>query len=180
MGVVAIDTFFSARALMGLSLVFHTFFTPIGIGMPLLLFIAEGLGLKTGDPRYRRLPPSRAPGLGFPFSGGGGLGPPLPAARPKLDSGRWSPVRGGGRFGHRTFVRTGPTLAGVHGLCRRHHWNAVFSGGICFLHGGDLSRDLYLRLGSPFTPGALAHEHSALRERGHLGCVRHRRERLDE
>ena len=70
MGVVAIDTLFSARALMGLSLVFHTFFTPIGIGMPLLLFIAEGLGLKTGDPRYRRLARSWTPVVGLLFAVG--------------------------------------------------------------------------------------------------------------
>ncbi len=55
---------------MGLSLVFHTFFTPIGIGMPLLLFVAEGLGLKTGDPRYRRLARAWTPVVGLLFAVG--------------------------------------------------------------------------------------------------------------
>lgn len=55
---------------MGLSLVFHTFFTPVGVGMPLLLFIAEGLGLKTGDPRYRRLARAWTPVVGLLFAVG--------------------------------------------------------------------------------------------------------------
>lgn len=64
------DTLFSARALMGLSLFFHTFFTPIGIGLPLLLFITEGIGLKTGDPRYRQLARSWTPVVGLLFAVG--------------------------------------------------------------------------------------------------------------
>ena len=55
---------------MGLSLVFHTFFTPIGIGMPLLLFVAEGIGLRTGDPRYRRLARAWTPVVGLLFAVG--------------------------------------------------------------------------------------------------------------
>lgn len=62
------DTLLSARALMGLSLFFHTLFTPLGIGMPLLLFIAEGIGLKTGDPRYRKLARSWTPVVGLLFA----------------------------------------------------------------------------------------------------------------
>ena len=46
------DTVHSARALMGMSLAFHISFTAIGIGLPLLLFIAEGIGLRTGDRMY--------------------------------------------------------------------------------------------------------------------------------
>ncbi|GBD22672.1 Putative cytochrome bd menaquinol oxidase subunit I [bacterium HR29] len=64
------DTLLSARALMGLSLVFHMFFTPLGIGLPLLLFIVEGLGLKTGDPRYRELARSWTPIVGLLFAVG--------------------------------------------------------------------------------------------------------------
>ncbi len=64
------DTLFSARALMGLSLFFHTLFTPIGIGMPMLLFAAEGIGLKTGDERYRRLARSWMPVVGLFFAVG--------------------------------------------------------------------------------------------------------------
>ncbi|MGE0601489.1 MAG: cytochrome ubiquinol oxidase subunit I [Dehalococcoidia bacterium] len=64
------DTLVSARALMGLSLVFHTFFTPIGIGMPLMLFLAEGAGLWTGNPRYRRLARTWTPVTGLLFAVG--------------------------------------------------------------------------------------------------------------
>lgn len=47
------DTVTSARALMGMSLGFHICFTAIGIGLPLMLLIAEGLWLRTGDETYR-------------------------------------------------------------------------------------------------------------------------------
>jgi cytochrome d ubiquinol oxidase subunit I len=49
------DTVTSARSLMGMSLAFHITFTAIGIGMPLLLFIVEGIGLRTGDDLYREI-----------------------------------------------------------------------------------------------------------------------------
>jgi cytochrome bd ubiquinol oxidase subunit I len=65
-----LDTLFSARALMGLSLFFHTLFTPIGIGMPMMLFAAEGIGLKTGDERYRRLARAWTPVVGLFFAVG--------------------------------------------------------------------------------------------------------------
>ncbi len=38
---------------MGLSLAFHICFTAIGIGLPLMLFLAEGLSLRTGNEDYR-------------------------------------------------------------------------------------------------------------------------------
>lgn len=43
------DNLVAARALMGLSLAFHILYATIGIGLPLLLMLAEGLALKTGD-----------------------------------------------------------------------------------------------------------------------------------
>ncbi len=49
------DTVTSARALMGVSLAFHIVFAALGIGLPLLLFIAEGLWLRTGDAHYREM-----------------------------------------------------------------------------------------------------------------------------
>jgi len=49
------DTVTSARALMGLSLAFHICFATIGIGVPLLLLIAEGLWLRTGNELYRQM-----------------------------------------------------------------------------------------------------------------------------
>lgn len=55
---------------MGVSLAFHTIFTPLGIGMPLLLFVAEGIGLKTRDPRYRRMVRGWIPVVGLLFAVG--------------------------------------------------------------------------------------------------------------
>ena len=64
------DTLLSARALMGLSLAFHTIFTPIGIGMPLLLFLTEGIGYWKKDLRYRRLARAWTPVVGLFFAVG--------------------------------------------------------------------------------------------------------------
>src|SRR5215203_5667638 len=49
------DTVTSARALMGASLAFHIMYSAVGIGLPLLLLIAEGLSLRTGDAMYHTL-----------------------------------------------------------------------------------------------------------------------------
>ncbi len=46
------DTVFSARALMGMSLAFHICFTAVGIGLPLLLMLSEGIALRTGNALY--------------------------------------------------------------------------------------------------------------------------------
>jgi cytochrome bd ubiquinol oxidase subunit I len=43
------ETVLAARTLMGISLGFHIIYATIGIGLPLLLALAEGLALKTGD-----------------------------------------------------------------------------------------------------------------------------------
>lgn len=45
----------AARAQMGTSLAFHIIFASIGIGLPLLLFVAEGLWLRTKNPVYLKL-----------------------------------------------------------------------------------------------------------------------------
>ncbi len=49
------DTVTSARALIGMSLGFHICFATIGVGIPLLLLIAEGMFLRTGDETYRQM-----------------------------------------------------------------------------------------------------------------------------
>ena len=49
------DTLPSARALMGVSLGFHIIYAALGVGLPLLFMIAEGLSLRTGDELYHRL-----------------------------------------------------------------------------------------------------------------------------
>ncbi len=45
----------AARTLMGMSLAFHICFSMIGIGIPLMLLVAEGISLKTGNEMYRQL-----------------------------------------------------------------------------------------------------------------------------
>ncbi|GFE61781.1 cytochrome ubiquinol oxidase subunit I [Geobacter sp. AOG2] len=45
----------SARALMGISLGFHIIYSTIGVGLPLLLMLAEWRSLRTGDETYHQL-----------------------------------------------------------------------------------------------------------------------------
>lgn len=49
------DTLTAARAQMEVSLAFHMVFAALGIGMPLLMVLAEGLWLRTGRAHYRDL-----------------------------------------------------------------------------------------------------------------------------
>lgn len=49
------DVLTAARVQMELSLAFHMIFAALGIGMPVLMLIAEGLWLRTGRPHYRHL-----------------------------------------------------------------------------------------------------------------------------
>src|SRR5687768_563806 len=49
------DALTAARAQMEVSLGFHMIFAALGIGLPLLLLIAEGLWLRTGKPHYLAL-----------------------------------------------------------------------------------------------------------------------------
>ncbi len=53
--LLVFDSVTSARALMGLSLGFHICFAAVGVGLPLLLLIAEGIALRTGDETYRQM-----------------------------------------------------------------------------------------------------------------------------
>jgi cytochrome d ubiquinol oxidase subunit I len=49
------DNLLSARALMGISLGFHIIYATIGIGLPFMLMITEGLSLATGVETYHRI-----------------------------------------------------------------------------------------------------------------------------
>jgi cytochrome bd ubiquinol oxidase subunit I len=49
------DQVLSARALMGISLGFHMVYATIGVGLPLLLMLAEGVSLGAGDDGYHDL-----------------------------------------------------------------------------------------------------------------------------
>lgn len=49
------DNVLAARALMGVSLGFHIIYATIGIGLPLMLMIAEGIALRTGNEIYHEM-----------------------------------------------------------------------------------------------------------------------------
>ena len=59
-----------ARSLMALSLAFHIVFAVVGIGLPLLMAIAEGLYLRTRDETYRALGRRWAKGTAILFAVG--------------------------------------------------------------------------------------------------------------
>lgn len=58
----------AARFQMAYSLGFHMIFAALGVGLPLLMFIAEGLWLKTGQERYLRLAKTWAKATGILFA----------------------------------------------------------------------------------------------------------------
>ncbi|HEY0672718.1 MAG TPA: cytochrome ubiquinol oxidase subunit I [Longimicrobiales bacterium] len=66
----SMDTLLAARAQMEVSLGFHMIFAALGIGMPLLLLIAEGLWLKTGQLHYRELAQQWAKATALTFAVG--------------------------------------------------------------------------------------------------------------
>ena len=45
----------AGRAQMGTSLAFHLTFAVLGVGLPLMMLMAEGMHLRTGDPVWRAL-----------------------------------------------------------------------------------------------------------------------------
>ena len=49
------DTVLAARALMGTSLAFHMLYATIGVGLPLMLMVAEGISLRTGNDLYHQM-----------------------------------------------------------------------------------------------------------------------------
>lgn len=61
---------FAARAQMGTSLAFHIVFAVLGMGLPVLLVIAEGLWLRTGNPVYLALAKRWSKGLAILFAVG--------------------------------------------------------------------------------------------------------------
>ena len=59
---------FAARAQMAWSLGFHIVFAAAGIGLPLLMLVAEGLWLRSGQPHYRDLARKWAKATGVLFA----------------------------------------------------------------------------------------------------------------
>lgn len=51
----AVSHLTAGRGQMGTSLSFHLFFAVLGVGLPLMMLIAEGMHLHTGDPVWRAL-----------------------------------------------------------------------------------------------------------------------------
>ncbi|HEX3550282.1 MAG TPA: cytochrome ubiquinol oxidase subunit I [Candidatus Elarobacter sp.] len=64
------DHVIAARAQMGTSLAFHIVFAALGVGLPLLVLIAEGLWLRTGRRAYYDLARSWAKGMAILFAVG--------------------------------------------------------------------------------------------------------------
>ena len=60
----------AARSQMAMSLGFHIIFAEIGIAMPALMVVAEWLGRRTGDARYRQLAQRWAKGVAILFAVG--------------------------------------------------------------------------------------------------------------
>ncbi len=64
------DHVIAARAQMGTSLAFHIVFAALGVGLPLLVFIAEGVWLRTGRRAYYDLARTWAKGMAILFAVG--------------------------------------------------------------------------------------------------------------
>ena len=64
------NDFFFARSQMAMSLAFHIIFAALGIGMPLLMALAEGMYLRTGRPVYLELAKRWAKGTAILFAVG--------------------------------------------------------------------------------------------------------------
>jgi cytochrome bd ubiquinol oxidase subunit I len=65
-----VDPLTFARLQMGLSLAFHMMFAAVGIALPVLMVIVEGLWLRTGRPHYRELAVKWAKATGLLFAVG--------------------------------------------------------------------------------------------------------------
>lgn len=64
------DVLTAARVQMEVSLAFHMVFAALGIAMPVLMLIAEGLWLRTGQPHYRELARTWAKATALTFAVG--------------------------------------------------------------------------------------------------------------
>ncbi|MGE5591337.1 MAG: cytochrome ubiquinol oxidase subunit I [Bacillota bacterium] len=64
------DNLLAARFQMGFSLGFHMIFAALGVGMPLLMLIAEGLWLRTRQSHYLQLAKTWAKATGLTFAVG--------------------------------------------------------------------------------------------------------------
>ena len=115
--------------MQAMSFAVHIPLVCFGIAFPAMVVFLEGLWLRTGDPLYKAL------------------------------AKRWSKAMLilfaiGVVTGHDPLVRDGSAVARVHGELRRRVRARVRNRGLLVLHGGDLHRDLRVRLGSPLATHA--------------------------
>ena len=96
----------AARSQMAMWLGFHIIFASIGIAMPLLMVIAEGLWLRSAMI--------------------------LSQTRQALGQGHGGPLRRRCGLGESTLLRTRPALAALHGVGRTIDWYAVLAEGFAF------------------------------------------------
>src|SRR5437660_12881000 len=74
LSVAAISHLTAGRAQMGTSLSFHLFFAVLGVGLPLMMLIAEGMHPRTGDLVLAHAGSSLVAGVRRPVCGGRRLG----------------------------------------------------------------------------------------------------------
>ena len=74
------DSLTAARLQMTVSLAFHMLYAAVGIGLPMLLVIVEGLYLRTGQPHYLALAKRWAKVMGLLFAVGAGFAVAIPVA----------------------------------------------------------------------------------------------------
>jgi hypothetical protein len=130
------DTLTAARAQMEMSLAFHMIFAALGIGMPLLMVISEGLWLRTKQHHYLDLAKKWGKATALTFVVGAVSGTGL-----SMELGLLWP---------RFMEFAGPD-----------HRFRLRAGRVCLLYRGDLSRHLSVWLGSLIATGALAYWYSS-------------------
>jgi cytochrome d ubiquinol oxidase subunit I len=167
------DTLTAARAQMEVSLGFHMIFAALGIGMPVLMLIAEWRWLKTGLPHYRQLAQTWAKATALTFAVGAVSGTALSFELGLLWP-RFMKLAGGvigpafALEGYAFFIEAiflGLYLYGWDGLTPRAHWLSGFPVAISGLLSGVLvvAANAWLQAPVDFTlaaDGSLASTHA--------------------
>ena len=144
-----------ARQMQALSFAVHIPLVAFGISFPVMVLFVEWLYVRTRRPR-------------------------VPDARAALDAGDGGAVRGRGDHRHHPELRDGAAVAELHRHVRQRVRPRVRDRGLLVLHGGDLHRDLRLRLGPPVAPRAPAQRDPDRDHRLHRLADGDRGQRLDE
>ena len=155
LGPVHQDHLLQARQMQALSFAVHIPLVCFGIAFPAMVLFCEWLSTRTGDPIYRALARRWTRVMVALFAVGVITGTIL-----SFEMGLLWP----------NFTAT---FGGVFGLGLRDR-------GLLVLPGGDLHRDLRLRLGPPVAAGAHAQRHPDRDHRLHRLADGHRGQRVDE